>query len=224
MALAAARAQHATPPLAFEVVSIKRSDPRSQQPPIELLAGGGFRANTSLGFLFQIAYRVKPFQIVCAPAWVDSASYTIDARTPEGTTSPERGKATAQTMERCLTLMAERSSVAKNGPKLKEGTGEFRLRLGRGAIHNEGGAKIAMLVSLLSNNLGKIVVDKTGLTGSYSFHLQWTPDPPPSANTAELVGPTLFTALEEQLGLKLEVQKAPVETIVIERIERPSEN
>jgi len=86
--------------------------------------------------------------------------------------------------------------------------------------------------------LGRTVIDKTGLTGKYDFELKWTPDPgqptaqpfgppppgvelppPPDPN-----GPSIFTALQEQLGLRLESQKAPVETLVIDRVERPSEN
>ena len=101
---------------------------------------------------------------------------------------------------------------------------------------------MTMLANQLSNFLGRNVVDKTGLTGKYDLKLAWTPDenqtamfsamgvpettpettkdaPPPDP-----LGPSLFTALEEQLGLKLDSQKGPVEMLVIERIERPSEN
>ncbi len=84
-----------------------------------------------------------------------------------------------------------------------------------------------LLAAQLSTRLevGRIVQDHTGLTGNYDFELEWQPElpsgfPPP----ADASGPTLFTALEKQLGLKLEPQKAPVETIVIEHLERPSEN
>jgi uncharacterized protein (TIGR03435 family) len=81
-------------------------------------------------------------------------------------------------------------------------------------------------------------VDKTGLTGNYDFTLQWTPDEsqgpmfkgadgaPPGGNPAppESSGPSLFTAIQEQLGLKLESQKGPVEIIVIDHVEKPSQN
>lgn len=98
------------------------------------------------------------------------------------------------------------------------------------------------LVEVLSRVVGRIVVDKTGLKGNYYFTLNWTPGegegpmfrgpggpgaggpprdaaPPPDAS-----GPTIFTALQEQLGLKLESQKGPVDTVVIDRVEKPSEN
>jgi len=79
------------------------------------------------------------------------------------------------------------------------------------------------------------VVDKTGLTGKYDFVLEWTPDigagggapgltDGPNASVPGVPGPTIFTALQEQLGLKLESQKGPVENIVIDRAEKPSEN
>jgi uncharacterized protein (TIGR03435 family) len=87
---------------------------------------------------------------------------------------------------------------------------------------------------LLSHQLGRPVINKTGLTGDVDFTLRWTPDdgrgqmpggqPPEAAPPAEANGPSLFTALQEQLGLKLESQKGPVETIVIDHVERPSEN
>jgi uncharacterized protein (TIGR03435 family) len=67
------------------------------------------------------------------------------------------------------------------------------------------------------------VIDKTGLTGKYDLSLKWRPDnQPPSDNSDELPG--LFTALQEQLGLKLESSKGPVDTLVIDHIEMPTEN
>ena len=68
---------------------------------------------------------------------------------------------------------------------------------------------------------GRTVVDETGLTDKYSFTLKWTPDDTPQS---EASGPSLFTAIQEQLGLKLEPQKGPVDAIVIDHIEMPSPN
>jgi uncharacterized protein (TIGR03435 family) len=98
------------------------------------------------------------------------------------------------------------------------------------------GITVASLANQLSQQLHRSVVDKTGLTGKYDFTLQWTDDhadsmfkapdgssqradPPPDAT-----GPSLFTALQEQLGLRLQSSKGPVETIVIDHVEMPSEN
>jgi uncharacterized protein (TIGR03435 family) len=77
-----------------------------------------------------------------------------------------------------------------------------------------------------------MVVDKTGLTGKYDIHMEWTPDEPqgaplsgaPAPAPPEAGGPSFFTAIQEQLGLKFEAQKGPVETIVVDRLERPSAN
>jgi uncharacterized protein (TIGR03435 family) len=73
----------------------------------------------------------------------------------------------------------------------------------------------------LSNDVGRVVIDKTGLTAGYDFTLRWSPDG--EQETADS-GPDIFAAVEEQLGLKLESAKGPVDTIVIDRIEMPSAN
>jgi bla regulator protein blaR1 len=91
-----------------------------------------------------------------------------------------------------------------------------------------------MLVTVLARTLGRTVVDKTGLTGRYDFSLEYAPEeggpppaggaggapPPPPADS----GPSIFTALQEQLGLKLESTKGPVDVIVIDHIEKPTAN
>jgi len=137
--------------------------------------------------------------------------------------------------------------IAKGGPKVQEakpgdtypngmkdleghGHGDI-MHFGRGLLTGQG-VPIAFLVRMLSQQqLGRPVLDKTGLKGNYDFTLQWTPDenrtptvgqqgtddtPPP--------GPSIFTAIQEQLGLRLEPQKGPVEVLVIDHVERPSEN
>jgi len=88
---------------------------------------------------------------------------------------------------------------------------------------------IAQFATLLSSQLHRTIVDQTGLTGAYDFTLQWTPDNLPASPTGDAqasdpTGPTIFTAVQEQLGLKLESSKGPVKTIVIDHIEPPSDN
>jgi uncharacterized protein (TIGR03435 family) len=81
------------------------------------------------------------------------------------------------------------------------------------------------LASNLSWLLNSPVVDMTGIKGLFDLTLQWTPDGGAGpADAAAPAGPSIFTALQEQLGLKLETQKAPVEMIVIDKIEKPTEN
>ena len=93
---------------------------------------------------------------------------------------------------------------------------------------------MARLAAVLSRTVGRTVVDKTGLTGNYDIDLEWTADSnrmpsisgdgTPGTQAPDSVGPSIFTALQEQLGLRLESQKAPEEVLVVDHVERPSEN
>jgi bla regulator protein blaR1 len=127
--------------------------------------------------------------------------------------------------------------VSKNGPKLqetKETANQQSMMANRGRTEAHA-VPVELLAQLLSSITGRPVVDKTGLTAKYDFVLEWTPDAGADAraqgfgdgvNTPAPApgGPTIFTALQEQLGLKLEAQKGPVQNIVIDRAEKPSEN
>jgi uncharacterized protein (TIGR03435 family) len=133
--------------------------------------------------------------------------------------------------------------IAKNGLKIREsksgdapssgggrgGAGSFEVK-GRGGPIVAEGVPIATLVQFLSRQpLGRSVVDKTGLSGKYDFTLQWTPDDLQSTTSEggpplDSPWPSLFTALQEQLGLKLEPQKGPVQTLVVDHAEKPSGN
>ena len=101
-----------------------------------------------------------------------------------------------------------------------------------------GGVPLSVLATTLSPRVGRIVVDKTGLTGSYEFNLDFTPDqmppaggpgatPPPGAPPLAPVdpnGPSIYTALQEQLGLKLDSQRGPVDVVVIDGVDRPTDD
>jgi uncharacterized protein (TIGR03435 family) len=106
----------------------------------------------------------------------------------------------------------------------------------RGRLEAEG-SSTEMLAHVLSGQLGRNVIDKTGLAGSYDYTLQWTPEdaapPKPGGadggsarneNSNDAVGPSIFTAVQEQLGLKLESTKGMADVIVIDHIDLPSEN
>jgi uncharacterized protein (TIGR03435 family) len=121
-------------------------------------------------------------------------------------------------------------TVAKGGPKL---TMVAKPGNRQGISGNRGrtqgfAAPMSMLAMNLSNSVGRPVIDKTGLTEKYDWVLEWTPDMsatgPDAPQPVDSPGPTIFTALQEQLGLKLDSSKGPVETYVIDKVERPSEN
>ena len=89
-----------------------------------------------------------------------------------------------------------------------------------------GGIPIANLAATLSGFVGRIVQDRTGLTGNFDLDLRWTPDQlgnqPPGDAKPLADGPSIFTAVQEQLGLKLESTKAPLDVLVIDRVEKPT--
>ena len=143
-------------------------------------------------------------------------------------------------------------AAAKSGPKfLDSQAGGTTINGGHGHIQVEGGDNtVALLAEQLAEQvfqfdfgfceigqqlaeaLGRPVVDKTGIQGRYKLALEWTPDDrtaPPggdsaSGSPAPDSGPSIFTALEEQLGLKLESQKGPVQVLVVDHVELPTEN
>jgi len=87
------------------------------------------------------------------------------------------------------------------------------------------GVTIKTLADILSSVLGRPVNDGSGLTGQYDFKLEWAPDPGSSTeHPDDTTGPSIFTALTDQLGLSLKSTKGPVQVYVIEKVERPSEN
>jgi bla regulator protein BlaR1 len=130
--------------------------------------------------------------------------------------------------------------IAKGGSKIQESKPSDPATAGRGGmgLRGRGGpltaheAPISNLVGLLSMLLNRTVVDKTGLAGKYDFTLNWTPDesndpnffPSSTGQPPDPAGPSIFAALQEQLGLKLEAGKGPVQVIVIDHIEKPSGN
>ncbi len=242
LAIGIAHAQApSTSPLKFEEASVRRADPAKKGPPFDVSPAGRLTTSTDLRMLLQIAYSVHFDQIVGGPKWMDGEDYTIVAVPPPGSAvAPDQKTNNKQTEERLRALLEDRFQlkvhretrempiyelvVAKGGSKLKEeppgAPGEFKLGLASGRIVTRGGGgKIALLATLLMNQFHRPVVDKTGLDGFYSFNLTYNPDESKPSDR-----PSLFTALQEQLGLKLEAKKGEGEVLVIDRLERPSEN
>jgi uncharacterized protein (TIGR03435 family) len=232
----------------FEVASIKPSPPSSPDRPISgVQTPGGGRLNTlstSLRLLIIFAYDVKDFQISGGPGWANSESYDIVAKADGNATRPQlRLMLQALLKDRFkLTLRHETKDapvyelvVAKGGSKIQEATASDRQRMamtGPGKIIALK-TSLAQFAEFLGRFTGRPIVDKTGLPGTYTFKLDWTPavgegglpgPPRPDVAPPDSNGPSLFTALQEQLGLRLQSAKGPVESLVIEGAEKPTEN
>ncbi len=233
----------------FEVATIKPSKPDEPGKMITVRAARLKTINMTLGDLISFAYDVHAKQVVGGPDWMASEKFDIDAQ-PDTPGSPNRLQ--LQTMLQKLLadrfqlkfhrdkkdLSAYVLTVAKSGPKLKKSEGDpnglpglFFRGLGVLTVQNATMPDFTHLMQ--SAVMDRPVVDQTALAGRWDFVLKWTPDesqfsgmgmkvPPPSE--AADAPPPLFTAIQEQLGLKLDAGKVPVEVLVLDRVEKPSEN
>ncbi len=158
--------------------------------------------------------------------------YALVLARPDGKLGSQINESTID----CAALMAARNRSGGPPPAPApppDGRPQCGLR-GRVGSVQSGGSRLPELANALSGRVQRIVVDRTGLTGAWDFTLTYTPEPSqipqavltPGSPTPPFDpnGPSLFTALQEQLGLKLESTRGPVEVLVIERVERPAEN
>jgi uncharacterized protein (TIGR03435 family) len=228
--LMAAIGAQGQPAPSFEVASVKVAPPRTGPAGYTSVDSDGAMArysNISLHMLIAIAYKVDSRLIQGGPAWLDSTSYDVVAKLPPDT--PKE-----RIPEMLATLLTERFKVAvhretkeqrayflvvgKDGPKLKEGTGSNHGQISPGGMMGRA-MPASVIAGLLARIVGYQVVDKTGLKGTYDFDVRFAPE-----NSKES-GPDIFAAIQEQLGLKLEPGKAPVETLIVDHAERiPSDN
>jgi uncharacterized protein (TIGR03435 family) len=198
--------------------------------------------NISVKGLIQIAYGKRDFQITGGPGWITSECFDIDAKaeSPAKATHDMLKSLLASRFKLELHRETKNASVyslvvARGGLKMKrsadqtepERGGPKELRAGR--ILGEG-IPMYVLTNLLSNALGRAVINNTGLTGKYDVDLQYFPDSvqPSGAGdelaAADVLDIAIFTAVEKQLGLKLAPTKALQEVLVVDRVEHPSTN
>jgi uncharacterized protein (TIGR03435 family) len=234
--LAAAMSAQSQQP-AFEVASIKPTHFGVRISSVRMTPGQVLMENVSLRKCIALAYNVSEDQdyAIAGPDWLRSEVYDIIAKFPPET-PPEQVRMMLQE------LLADRFKlklhhefkevpvyalvVGKNGAKLQESAPGTQGGFSMGPGHLMGrAAPITALADRLSNasfQLGRPVQDRTGLTGVYEFTLDWAPDSAPEADAS---GPSLFTAVQEQLGLKLEAQRGSAEVLVVDSMERkPTEN
>jgi uncharacterized protein (TIGR03435 family) len=122
---------------------------------------------------------------------------------------------------------ADPNDTYPNGVKGPDGVAHSGMMMMRGESLTGQGITMAALAGNLTRQVHRIVEDKTGLKGKYDLSLQWSPDEIADSgkdSTGENVKPSLFTALQEQLGLRLESIKGPVDTVAVDQVEMPSEN
>ena len=205
----------------------------------------------SLKHLLVISYGIREGLISGLPGWADSARYDVSAKVTDPDLKAMRRTSREQRQEMLAAILADRFHlqthfeqktlpvyelvIAKGGPKLKESAAQPSdanpNAPGNTNVRNTDmtatGVRLSELAGNLSFPLDRTVIDKTGLTGRYDFRLQWTDDN--VANAAADAGatnapPNIFTAIQEQLGLKLQPAKGPVKTLVIDHVEQPTEN
>ena len=189
--------------------------------------------NDTLKQLILVAFDVKDFQIEGGPRWLDSDRYDIVATTgsSEQITNQQLRPLLQALLADRFQLKAHRETkemsiyslvVAKNGPKLTEhtggGAGDSSTNPSTGNIR---AANVTMttLANSLSQVMGRPVIDNTDLKTNFDYKLVWAP--PEQMNST---APSIFTALKEQLGLRMESTKGPVEMLIIDSAEKASEN
>jgi uncharacterized protein (TIGR03435 family) len=225
---------------AFEVASVKPSDPAGRRNSFRVYPGGRLEVtNIPLEAIIGFAYGVRlREQLSGGPNWIHDTNFDIDARTGEG--DPDRG----QVMAMLRTLLADRFQlqihkevregngyalvVAKAGPKLKASEAESSMwaKQSHGTAEQPGRSysfiakrtSTATLAEKLANSFGVPVTDRTDLTGVYDFKIDFEVD-----ETGDSTG-SLISALPEQIGLKLQSAKVPFEHLIVDKVARPAGN
>jgi uncharacterized protein (TIGR03435 family) len=246
-------AQSTPPPARFEVASIKKNV-EGKGVSFGAMRGGRLIAvnNPPMNFITN-AYDVRPYQIVGAPDWMRSDRYDMEAKTGGNPTSAEMMPMLRALLEDRFKLKVHRETkelpvfiltLTKGGLKVPLSTAVCRafnpnvpppppadgtpIRWCNNLMNSSGpnvrwtaqNVGADGIVGALSSALGRSVIDKTGFTGKIDVDVVFSRDGAPGDD----VPPVLSTVLQDQLGLKLESGKGPVEVLVIDHIERPSEN
>jgi uncharacterized protein (TIGR03435 family) len=234
----------------FEAATIKPNNSGSGGSSSGLQKGWFKATNVTIrGLLRFEAFMVADARIVGGPQWMGSSRFDIEARLDpddakrlDSLPSNQRNEVKDAIVQK---LLADRFQlkwhwedrqqsvyeiiVAKSGAKLQPAAD---VKRGSQWMLNGGGFEakdvtITQVADLLTqgaaDELGRVVVDRTGIAGAFDFKMKWTPDNG-VASSAEAAGPSIFTAIQEQLGLKLEPAKAQVKVLVIDRLEMPSDN
>jgi uncharacterized protein (TIGR03435 family) len=248
VALAVAMAFAQKPP-AFDAASVKPNLGGTGGFSMGTSHGRLTATNVTVRTLILKGFHAKDFQVAGGPGWLETERYDVVAKTENTSISDndlwlslqpllaERFKLRFHRETKQLPVYS--LTVVKGGPKLKPHVGDdeptMSGRMGSGKASLSGTrTSMARLADTLSEHTDRIVVDNTGLKGVYDFKLDWAEDHPGEPAGVSmlsslqeglgLAGPSIFTAVQEQLGLKMEPAKGPVEMIVIDGAEKASGN
>ena len=243
-------ADQAAQPLTFEVATIK---PHGQGAGWRLqpTPDGYTASNVSLLKLVGQAYGIfDPKLLTGGPPWIDKDKFDLEAKFDPSEIPNAKDLTYRQRSDMLRAVLADRFHlkghfetkefpvfnlvIAKGGPKLQQAKPENIDDNGIGitchvtrqlsGVTQRRGCTVASLTDLLLYNTGRTVIDKTGLTGHYDFELHWTPEDATPAQALQYSGPSIFTAVQEQLGLKLEPATDPLDILVIDSAEPPTPN
>jgi uncharacterized protein (TIGR03435 family) len=229
--------------LVFDVASVKPAKPDQRGGIIRQMPGNQryIANNVPLRLIMTVAYSVTDRQISGGPSWIGTEPFDIDAKTVKSMSSDDLHTMLAHLIEERFQLKIRHEQreqpvyelvVDKGGSRLKEhDAADLDHPPMGGTAAGLEGTNVTMnyFAFVLSRNLDRNVIDKTGLAAHYDLKLEFARDLPPGVERAGggapvSDGPTIFTALKEQLGLRLVPAKGPVDFLVIEGAEKPSDN
>jgi uncharacterized protein (TIGR03435 family) len=224
----------------FEVAAIKLADPDEKRDGFDVKGRHVLMENIPVMTMLVFGYGVSPKQVVGVPDWAKSEHWDVD-----GVPDVEGAPNLAQTQGMVQGLLTDRFglkvhhetrevagyalTVAKGGPNIAKSQGDPNGLPRQNSHMNAGQRDIKFTNNTMREfalamqfYMSEPVVDRTGLTGRWDFELKWTTDETraPQENAA----PGVFTAVQEQLGLKLEAGKMPVDVLVVDAVEKPSAN
>ncbi|MGA7158679.1 MAG: TIGR03435 family protein [Acidobacteriaceae bacterium] len=233
----------------YDIVVIKPSDRLAHGMSMDMDETTLRAVNVSLKVLLVNAYAIREGLISGLPGWANSSRFDITAKVTDPDMKSLSKLSREQRQAMLIALLADRFhlkthteiktlpvydlEIAKGGPKLKttilpppDAPNADPLGYGTLDVHNTEmtatGVTLSDLAMNLSFPLDRTVLNKTGLDGRYDFQLRWTPDG--VATGATDAPPDLFTAIQEQLGLKLQAAKGPVTTLVVDHVDQPTAN
>lgn len=238
----------------FDVISVKVNNSGSRNISMGSTPDGLHATNIPAQLILKqaFAFAVNDSLIFGAPAWAQTTRFDIDAKVAASDVDAFKALTNDQRRLMVVQILTARFQfayhpetrmlpeyalvLAKGGSKLQEfqpgndANGQPK-HPGRMQVHDgtviAQGIPLESLIHFLSDRVGRPIEDKTGLTGIYDFTLQLDQShdgPAPDPNSADSTGPSIFTALQEQLGLKLDAEKGPVQVLVVDHIEQPAAN